>query len=252
MFEAQFCMSSGELQTPKLSIATITWARNEDEVSLLQSSLTQLSEFNVPIFVTDAGSTMNFTEFLLDCKNINLHPEPVKGVWPQTNVSLTAAYRSGSEFVLYTEPDKLQFFSTHLQSLINRIEVKNKTGVVLYSRTTNAFNSFPAFQQMTETAINNCCAELLGNNTDYTYGLFILRREIIPVLSQLPENIGWGWRPFAFNLCKRLRYDVECMEGDFFCPHEQTEDHPQERVYRMKQLKENIEGLVLSTTASLL
>jgi hypothetical protein len=245
-------MSSGNLQTPKLSIATITWARNEGEVSLLQSSLTQLSEFNVPIFVTDAGSTMNFTEFLLDCKNINLHPDTVKGVWPQANASLTAAYEHGSDLILYTEPDKLEFFSTHLRSLISTIEITKRTGIVLLSRTPFAFNSFPAFQQMTETAINNCCAELLGNNTDYAYGPFILRREIIPVLSQLPENIGWGWRPFAFNLCKRLGYDLEFMKGDFFCPQDQTEDSCGERVHRMRQLKENIEGLVLSTTASLL
>jgi len=240
-----------ELIHSKLSIATITWARNEDEISLLKSSLTQLSKLSIPIFVTDAGSTENFREFLLESKNIRLHPDPVKGVWRQASISLNAAYEFGSEFILYTEPDKLSFFSNHLQSLLHSIELSVETGVILFSRFSKAFQSFPAFQQMTETTINNCCAELIAGKADYTYGPFLLRRKIVPLLHQLPENIGWGWRPFAFNLAKRLGYNVEFIEGNFFCPEDLREDSQQERIYRMKQLQQNIEGLVLSTTASL-
>jgi hypothetical protein len=169
----------------------------------------------------------------------------------QTHTSLLAAYEGGKPFVFYTEPDKADFFAKDLSGFLANIRVHDRLGVWLASRTAAGFASFPAFQQMTETTINHCCGEIIGEPVDYVYGPFLLNRELIPYLRKLEPGIGWGWRPFAFHVAKRLGYQVEASCGDFYCPPEQRQDTPAERIYRMRQLTQNVEGLTLSTTIGL-
>jgi hypothetical protein len=173
-----------------------------------------------------------------------------KGLWRQAKTSLDKAASSGAEFILYTEPDKIDFFK-YLAKWFNGIEVSNEIGIALASRSKAGFESFPTFQQMTETTINNSCEEVIGLNLGYTYGPFIINQQLISQLQQLPKNIGWGWRPYAFNIASRLGFKIKSYENDFFCPLDQTEDNQEERLYRMKQLNQNIEGIVLSATAQL-
>jgi hypothetical protein len=174
-----------------------------------------------------------------------------RGVWPQAKNSLLHAYQMGASFIFYTEPDKLQFFEEGLGPMLDQLTANEQTGVVMASRSAAGFASFPAFQQMTETTINTCCAEILGPPVDYTYGPFLLNRKLIPYLMEMQEDTGWGWRPYAFNIAQRLRYTVAAFTADFFCPAAQREDNSKERLYRMRQLSQNLQGLVLSATAPL-
>ena len=125
--------------------------------------------------------------------------------------------------------------------------VLNETqGIVVAARSAPGFRSFPAFQQMTETTINNCCAEVTGVTIDYTYGPFIMNSLLVPSLADLKNSIGWGWRPFAFVMAHRMNYGLKAFAGEYFCPVEQREDNALERIYRMRQLSENIEAIVLA------
>ena len=47
-----------------LSIATITWARDDKEENLLRQSLQQLATFQIPVFITDGGSNADFLNFV--------------------------------------------------------------------------------------------------------------------------------------------------------------------------------------------
>ena len=232
-----------------LSIATISWARNPGEEDLLRHALEQLAQPGIPVFITDGGSGKGFTDFLKGFSHFTLLEG--KGLWAQAKGSLHHAYESGSKFLLYTEPDKLLFFANYLGQMLAEVKVQEDTGIITATRSPEAFTTFPSFQQVTETTINHCCAELIGKAGDYTYGPFLLSRTIVPHLESLPPNIGWGWRPYAFNIAKRLGLNVNFYEGDFFCPEEQRTDDPAERLYRMKQLSQNIEGLTLSAAASI-
>jgi hypothetical protein len=229
----------------KIAIATITWARDAAEEKLLKRSLLELATLDRPVYITDAGSPRSFIDFLHSIPQFHLGPA-VKGVWPQVQRSLQKAVEAGHEHILYTEPDKLQFFS-YLQLLFTgKTFAESPSPLIIFSRSAKAFSSFPSFQQMTETAINNCSAEVMGQEGDYTFGPFVVDANIFNHLHQLPADIGWGWRPFAFNLAKRLGYATHFIEGDFFCPADQPPDSPGERIYRMKQLQQNIQGLTLS------
>jgi len=234
-----------------LSIATITWARDEDEEKLLRQSLQELAKLELTVFITDGGSNTGFLDFLRSFPNFNLLGTKAKGVWAQVKNSLSKAYQSGSSFILYTEPDKHDFFEKGLPRMLEEVMLNEGSGIITASRSAVGFATFAAFQQMTETTINNCCAELISSAIDYTYGPFILNRQLVPYLELVHEDIGWGWRPYTFNIAHRLGYKVEAFTGDFPCPSTQQQDNAAERIYRMRQLSQNIHGLVLSTTVQL-
>ena len=199
----------------------------------------------IPVFVTDGGSGETFIEFLHSFSNFNVVQPLSKGLWNQVDSSLNATLSNNTTHVLYTEPDKLDFFANRLENFIE--EADEAMGIVLASRTKEAFASFPAFQKTTETSINFCCAEVTQQPFDFTYGPFILNRKLMPFLKDLPADIDWGWRPFAFCIAHRLGYAIQEIKKDNYCPVDQRQDSPKERIYRMKQLHQNIEGVVLST-----
>ena len=174
--------------------------------------------------VTDGGSPQGFINFLQHLPNFAVSKATAKGVFAQASNSLTEASKTGKPFILYTEPDKEDFFTTGLPKITAAMNANEKTGVLLASRSAKSFDSFPAFQQMTETAINHCCEELIGLKTDYCYGPFLLNTKLVAPVSRVKEDIGWGWRPFVFAVAHRLGYTVETFEDDFFCPEAQRED----------------------------
>ena len=229
-----------------VAIATISWARNEREEAVLRTSLQQLSECGLPVYITDGGSSGSFLDFLRSLNQFNLYQ--AKGLWQQAKNSITAAGRGGAKTILYTEPDKLDFFKDHLPLLLDTRKEWEAAGLLLASRSATAFATFPAFQQMTETAINRCCKEVIGKEMDYCYGPFLFPSSLIPYLDQLPAACGWGWRPFLFALAHRSGLPVDAYVSEFVCPADQRIDDGEERIYRMKQLTQNIEGLLLATT----
>src|SRR5919107_5662265 len=93
-----------------VAVATMTWARDALEEGLLRVSLPLLAELNLPVFVTDGGSGRAFVDFLRSLPNFNLCDPPRRGPWQQAGQSIMAAQGSGRAFVLYTEPDKGDFF----------------------------------------------------------------------------------------------------------------------------------------------
>lgn len=229
-------------------IATISWARNNEEETLLRNSLLALSKLQLPVFITDAGSGAEFIDYIKNLQGFTVLQAPAKGVWAQAKNSLLAAEGHGSKFVLYTEPDKLNFFEQHLEKMLSSAELNDNSGIVVASRSQKAYSTFPAFQQMTENTINNCCAEVIGHRFDFTYGPFLLNRDLVSYIHRVQEDIGWGWRPYMFGLAHRLGLTINSFEGDFYCPEDQQQDDAKERLYRMRQLEQNIRGLVLSTT----
>lgn len=234
-----------------ISIATITLARDEQEEALLRLSLKRLATLAIPVFITDGGSPPAFIDFLRSFPHFIVSDTVQKGVWHQAKESLLAAHQHGSKFIFYTEPDKQDFFTHSLPAFFSNLTINDHTGIITVSRSPESFATFPLFQQMTETAINHCCAEIIKQNVDFTYGPVLLNSRLIPYLQLVNEDVGWGWRPYIFNIALRLGYTIDTYEGEFECPAFQQKDNPFEKIYRMKQLAQNIQGLVLSTNVEL-
>ena len=235
----------------EVAVATMTWARDAAEERLLRESLPVLATFGVPVFVTDGGSGEAFTRFLRSLPGFNVCEPEERGPWMQAGRSLRAAHASGRRFILYTESDKADFFRAWLREFVSEAPGGDEVGVVLASRSAESFATFPEFQRRTEEAINRCCAEVVGRDFDFSYGPFLLNRRLVPGLDAAPTDLGWGWRTYAFGVAHRLGYRVECVVGDLPCPPGQREDDPRERLYRMRQLSQGIEGIVRSAAAEL-
>ena len=234
----------------RIAVATMTWARDEQEECLLRESLTLLAQEKIPTFVADRSSSPRFIEFLNSFPNFHLLNADSLGVFPQVKHSLLAAADFGADFILYTEPDKKLFFADKLLDFLLKSPLDENVGIVLASRTSASFRTFPEFQQYTETVINNLCSEIIGKQRDYTYGPFLFNHKLASCFDLATNEIGWGWRPFLFAMAKRKGYKIVQIENDYPCPLEQQEDNQSERIYRMKQLSQNIDGLVLSTITS--
>lgn len=235
----------------KIAIATITWSRTRQEEELLRESLHYLAALQIPVFITDGGSGEDFLAFLSSFPNFTVIAPTEKGLWAQANTSVLAAYHAGADFIFYTEPDKRPFFKDLATSFIANAPEDPLTGIVLAARSEKGFRTFPEFQRGTETTINNCCREIIGKDFDYTYGPFLMNRNLIPYFHFVKENIGWGWRPYLFGIAHRIGYDVVAVEDDFECPVSQREDNASERIHRVRQLHQNIQGLLLSGSIKL-
>lgn len=231
-----------------ICIATITWARNNAEENLLRTSLQTLAALNIPTFIADGGSPPGFISFVKEIPHFTVVPSKGKGLQAQVISSVAAAATTGTPYILYTEPDKQQFFAGGLQDFLHTLPAGNNAGVFLAARSADGFASYPAFQQLTETTINRCCGEVTGKPFDYTYGPFLMRASLVKQLACLTEDIGWGWRPYLFVLAARLGLSVEAFVGEYFCPPDQQADDEGERLYRMRQLEQNIRGVILAAT----
>jgi hypothetical protein len=92
----------------------------------------------------------------------------------------------------------------------------------------------------------------MGVAGDFSYGPFLMARELAVNLATMPAHLGWGWRHYAFAIAHRLGFGIALIEGDYPCPLDQREDDDEERAHRDRQLRENLEGLSLGLAVPLL
>ena len=231
-----------------IAVGTITLARTPEEADALHDALQTLAATDLPVTVSDGGSPESFVRAVADLPGVSLVSAAGRDLVGQVRASLALARAAGTRWLLYTEPDKRDFFATHLHDFLDRVDVDDRTGVVVASRTTASFETFPPVQQYTETVANRLCADATGLRADFMYGPFVLSPRLVPFLDELPSSVGWGWRPFLFGLTRRLGLRIASIEGDYTCPPEQRLGDEAERLHRMRQLSQNIDGLVRSAT----
>jgi hypothetical protein len=229
-----------------IAIATMTLAKNEQDERPLLDALQRLALDRWPVAVSDGGSRPAFVRALASLPSFTLVAPRAPGLVGQIKASVADACRRDAPFILYTEPDKFEFFDEHLAAFVDAAPDAAGIGIVLAARSPASFDTFPAFQRDTEGTFNRVCAEIVGEQTDYLYGPFLMNRAVAAHLDTARDDIGWGWRPFLFAEARRLGYRVVPIAADLPCPPEQRTDDRDERLHRIRQLRENIDGLLLS------
>lgn len=243
--------SRSRMRSDELSIATITWARDPSEEALLRQSLVALAAFEVPCTVADARSPAPFLEFVDALPHMRVASVVRPGLVAQVKAAVRGAADRGTPFILYTEPDKLPFFERSLASFVDRVPADAALGTALPARSPRSFATFPAIQQRTERAINDLCGYVIGQAGDYSYGPFVLNRLLVPLIEEIPDDIGWGWRHFTFGIARRLNLRIVHICDDLECPPQQRDEAENERAHRLRQLSQNVEGLRLSVLQNL-
>jgi hypothetical protein len=96
----------------RVTVATITWARTDEEQQTLRASMLALCRIGRPIFVADGGSGPDFCAYLRSLPNVTPVLPERAGVVGQTRACLRAALSAGCAFVVYTESDKQRFLKS--------------------------------------------------------------------------------------------------------------------------------------------
>lgn len=225
--------------------ATMSRALDAEEEALVQGSLEILSAFGQPILTAHGKSTSEFTARLRRIPHLEMVPyTPAPGPLAQVRGSLEAASVRGPEWVLYAEPDKGWFFAHRLREVLRVAQtLDSDVGIVMPSRDTASFATFPPEQQLTERLTNELFGEVLGQEADYCYGPLLVRRELLSHLDTLPNDLGWGWRPFLLARTHHLGMRIATLSLDLPCPASQRSE--QKLIYRLEQMSQNIRGLTL-------
>ncbi len=103
----------------------------------------------------------------------------------------------------------------------------------------------------TFTLARTLCVDQWGVAADYFYGPFLLARDLAAIVDLADERLGWGWRPFVFGAARRMDYAIVPIEGDYECPPDQRDEDAGERLHRLRQLSQTVDGLVRSATVVL-
>lgn len=234
-----------------MCVATIAWARDDDEERLLRRALESLASLGLPVAVADKGTRAGFAGFLERLPQFTVTAGRQDSLVAQAQASLREAAKNGRDYILYTESDKRQFFVEGLEPFVRAAPAADDVGIVVAARSARAFGTFPPVQRYTERVINELWERFGAEAGDYSYGPMLLKRELVPLLDGAGVDLGWGWRHFTFGATRRLGYRVVRVDGDYACPPDQRTEDERDRVHRARQLAQNVEGLVRGMTATL-
>jgi hypothetical protein len=232
-----------------LMVATLTLARGAREEAELSAALDALEGSTLSVMVADGGSSQSFVESLRRRPRFTVVPPDPGRLLGQVKASLRESRRAGAQWILYTEPDKRFFFEQRLRGFLERAEKAN-ADLVLAARDAASMATFPPIQQATETALNRLCGAFAAIDADFSYGPFLVRAELTAALEDLDAGVGWGWRPFLFARTARTGGRLAAVVDDYPCPVEQRSEDDRDRLHRMAQLAQNLDGLGRALNAS--
>lgn len=232
------------MHTHEVCVATITRARDLDEEGLIGRTLRALTAQGFPTVAADGGSRPDFVRELSGIPNLTVIAAAQPGLIGQIKASVRLAQARGTRHILYVEADKDRFVSGPMKGFLAAVPADDDAAIVLASRTAASFATFPPFQRRTESAFNAVAASIFGVDADFLYGPFVMNGTVAALVETVAPDLGWGWRPFVFAVAHRLGHRIRIIEGDYACPPEQVEEHDADRLHRLRQLGENIKGLV--------
>jgi hypothetical protein len=228
----------------QVAVATITWPRTTEEEELLARSLTRLAEAGLPVAVADRGTSAAFSQRLKPLPGFRVTTPAKPGLVPQVQSCIALAATFRTPFILYVESDKELFFENRLRDFIRQAADHNDVGVVLASRSDKSFQTFPEVQRHTEGIANYLCGRRLGCPGDFFYGPFLMSRTLLSHISNLEARLGWGWRPSTFVDAHRRGLRLVHVIDDHCCPPNQQNENDAEQIHRIRQLSENMLGLI--------
>ena len=228
-----------------VALVTITLARTTQEERTLINSLKLLQTRNLPLFAADGGSSTRFLRSLRKLEFFITAPK-TPGLVHQVKAGLRAALENQqTTAILYTEPDKYPFFGAPLATFLNKARLPGKLGLAIAARNTKSFRTFPKGQQWTESFMNQAARLALGGPShDYCYGPLLLSPRAAEIALDSPPDLGWGWRFWTMARAHKEHLDLQVVKLNVPCPEEQRrEDSRADRLYRLKQLRQNLEAL---------
>jgi hypothetical protein len=171
----------------------------------------------------------------------------------QIRTALSAARRLNPEFILYSEPDKEWFFQNKLGDFLKNLTSSPSVGIVVASRSQPSLETYPTYQQRTESIMNDLCATTIGQIGDFVYGPMLIRPHLVPYLENCATSLGWGWRLFILVITHRLGLEIQMSIHELPCPeYDRNENTLKDQIYRLSQLEQNVRSISLALQLQLL
>jgi hypothetical protein len=226
------------------TVATITLARDAGEERLIHEAIRTLSQAGLEVVIADGGSPARFVDAVRILPHVEVHPSAHSGLVGQVQSAVSTAARKGAPWILYTEPDKLAFFTGGLSTFLDAAAARASAAIVIAARSEKALATFPPTQRVAESTFNRLFAEAVGVDGDCLYGPFLFRTDLVEDVRDIDRSLGWGWRPYLFARSLRRGLDISFIVDDFFCPDDQQPEGATEKLHRIRQLNQNLTGLL--------
>lgn len=236
---------------PEISIATFSWARTADEKVIVLRALKKLASFGLPVTVVDqARSRFPLEREAGKIKNIRLFKLNKHGLDSQARKSFQEAAKLG-DYIFYTESDKLDFIENHAERFLKEF-YKNPRGMLLPARSKASFLRYPIFQQEMERFLWKAISALLNiKMNDFSYGPRIFPAFLLPYLSNVNEEINFGFQTFLLAINHRLQLPLRIIKFDAMGPKD-VQKGSELIAYRIRQLEDELRGLRIGGNMTLL
>jgi hypothetical protein len=228
----------------RIAVATITWARTADEARLLDRALARLAGVGWPVAVANRQTPVRLDDRLRQQQNLYVVEPAGPGLVAQVQAAVKRAAAFDRPYILYVEPDKEWFFGDPIRDFVRRAPDSATVGVVVAARSDESFETYPPTQRYTEGVINHLTGDAVDEPGDYSYGPFLMNALLLERVGQLSPQLGWGWRHATFVAAHRLGLRVVQIRGDYPCPDGQDTEDDDERRHRLRQLSQNLLGLI--------
>ncbi len=235
-------------QQSRLAIVIPTLSRSPKESVLLGTSVGVLARHKLPIFAADGGS---HDDLIVKLQTVvaglhRFHRDQKPTLVQQIKSAMALTMKTNPAAILYTEPDKKDFFEAGLAEFVNFARKHPDAGVVMASRDDSSFATFPSAQRLTEGLGNQLLAEMFGVKADFFYGPLVLNTQLLSYLPHIPDDLGWGWRIYLVAIAAKSGMRLIPYSGSFGCPVDQrAETDEQSRIYRLEQIAQNLRGLAI-------
>ncbi|MFH1503093.1 MAG: hypothetical protein ABIE36_00345 [Candidatus Diapherotrites archaeon] len=222
----------------KLAIATMTFDK-KGNAELMESALEVLSKTNYPVYIADGGSSERFINSL---KLMGHNVETVQGglTYQHKNSILRAS--QNAYFVLYTEPDKYDWFVNGLEKSLNQY-FAGKGVFAAISRTSEQMKTFPVHQREWEGKMNQIIEDETRIKGDFIYGPKLFSSSLGNQVKEIEGDKGWATLMFLVGRAHKMGLSIENIYSASECPlNQRGEDNAE---YREKQFNQNKEGFSL-------
>lgn len=224
--------------TPNIAIATMT-LDSKGNAKLIESALDILSKLPYPVYISDGGSSERFVQSLT---KMGHKVKKVSGglTYQHKDSILRASY--SAETVLYTEPDKYDWFCKGLEETIKLYE-SGEQGFAAVGRTADKFETFPMYQQRWEREMNKIIAKEIGIEGDFIYGPKLFPQSLGRLVEEIDREIGWGTLMFLIGRASRNGLPIRTINTAASCPLDQRNEDNE--ACRKKQYEDNKIGFYL-------
>lgn len=224
-----------------LAIATVSWIRTPEESELVFQTIQHLGELNIPIIITDAGSSSGDIEKIKKIENVILF-ESKEGLTSQLIKSHEEAAKLG-EYIFYLHTDKLDFAKDTAPKMVEKYIALEKKGMLVPTRTQESIDTYPEYQKKEEEYLNFIVSDYIGVSADYYAGPKIYPAGLVEYIVKMKSQIGWGMEAYFYAIAKRLNLPFVFLSFYMKSPID-IEDQDKTKKYRLKIVQWQIDGLL--------